>query len=164
MIKALAHVTGNEEGFITVRCQQKTSCGSCASKGHCGTGIVADAFGSKVLEIKVPSPSPLDVGTLIEIGLEEKTLLRTAFLIYILPLAFVFAGAFLGQYLAPRLMMGEGLVILSSLLSGLVGIGVTRFFSRILERDIRMVPTLLRVFSDPNIDLVLINPATEDSE
>lgn len=164
MILALAEVVGNTEGALTVRCQQKTSCGSCASKSHCGTGIVSDAMPTKVLDISVPSATPLDLGTLVEIGLEEKMLLKSALLVYILPLFFVFIGAFIGQFLAEIMAMGEGVVIVSSLLLGAIGMGVARSFSRKLEQDKRTVPVLLRVFGHSIIDMERINPTTEDSD
>lgn len=162
MILALAEVIGNTEGFVIVRCQQKTSCGSCASKNQCGTGIVNNAFPSKAMDISVPSSAPINLGALVEIGLEENTLLKSATLVYILPLLFIFIGAFFGQFLANILLMGEGVIIVSSLLSGVIGAGVARYFSRKLEQDPGTVPVLLRVFGHSVIDMPPINAVTEE--
>lgn len=164
MIKALAEVIGNAQGFLLVRCQQKSSCGSCASKNHCGTSIVSSAFPSKALDISVPSSAPLELGTLVEIGLEETTILKSAFLVYMLPLLFILVGAFFGQFLADILTTGEGLVIVSSFLFGVAGVGVARYCSRKLEQDCRTVPVLLRVFGYGITDIARINAATEDSD
>ncbi|MGF1766663.1 SoxR reducing system RseC family protein [Enterovibrio makurazakiensis] len=164
MIKALAEVTGNGDGYLMVRCQQKTSCGSCASKSHCGTGIVSNALPGKVLDIRVPSSQAVAVGSVIEIGLEEQTVLTSALLVYILPLFFAIAGALSGQFLATLLSLGEGIVILLSLLAGALGVAVARHFSRKLEQDTRSTPTLVRVLGSAIPSAAVINAATEDSE
>ncbi len=164
MIKTQAQVMKNGKDFLVVRCQQKTSCGSCASKGQCGTGIVSGAFPGKIFDISIPSALNLEVGTGVEIGLEEETLLKSALLVYILPLVFVVAGAFFGRFLAPIMMMGEGLIIFFSFLSGLVGLAVTRVFARKLERKLHTQPRFIRVLSCAPQKGVLINPTTEDSE
>ena len=110
MMTALAEVTGSGDGYLTVRCQQKTSCGSCVSKSSCGTGVVSNALPGKVLDIRVPSTEPVPTGTLVEIGLEEQTVLKSAMLVYVLPLMFVIGGAFVGQFLSDLLESGEGII------------------------------------------------------
>ncbi|MDD1782915.1 SoxR reducing system RseC family protein [Enterovibrio sp. ZSDZ35] len=164
MIKALAEVTGNGDGVVFVRCQQKTSCGSCASKSACGTGIVNNALPGKVLDIQVPSDKPLAVGSIIEIGLEEQTVLKSAAVVYVLPLIFAMVGAFFGQFLANLLAAGEGVIILTSLAFGGAGVLVARSVSRKMERDAGMTPTLLRVLGTSLTDIAVINAATEDSD
>ncbi|WP_407331351.1 SoxR reducing system RseC family protein [Enterovibrio sp. 27052020O] len=164
MIKALAEVTGNGDGYLTVRCQQKTSCGSCASKSSCGTGIVSNALPGKVLDIRVPSVKSVAVGSLIEIGLEEQTVLKSAMLVYILPLLSAIAGAILGQYLSTLMSIGEGIVILSSALAGIAGVAVARHFSNKLEQDTRTTPTLLRILGGAVGSAAVINAATDDSD
>lgn len=164
MITALAEVTGNGEGYLTVRCQQKTSCGSCASKNTCGTGVVSNAMPGKVMDIQVPSEKAVATGTLVEIGLEEQTVLKSAVVVYILPLVFAISGAFLGQILADLMAAGEGVVILSSLLAGVLGVAVARYFSRKLEQEAGTTPKLLRILGNAVNDVTVINAATEDSD
>ncbi|AMG30149.1 transcriptional regulator [Grimontia hollisae] len=164
MITALAEVTGSGDGYLTVRCQQKTSCGSCASKNTCGTGIVSNALPGKVMDIRVPSEKAIAAGTLVEIGLEEQTILKSAVVVYILPLVFAVSGAFLGQILADLMAAGEGVIILSSLLAGVLGVVVARCFSRKLEQEIGTTPKLLRVLGNAMNTATLINAATEDSD
>lgn len=164
MITALAEVTGHGDGYLTVRCQQKTSCGNCASKNACGTGIVSNALPGKVLDIRVPSDKPVAPGTLVEIGLEEQTMLKSAALVYILPLVFALAGALFGQFIADLMAAGEGIIILSSLLAGAGGVLVARYFSRNLEQSAGVTPTLLRILGGPVRDDAVINAATEDSD
>ncbi|MBE1276890.1 SoxR reducing system RseC family protein [Enterovibrio baiacu] len=164
MMTALAEVTGSGDGYLTVRCQQKTSCGSCASKSSCGTGVVSNALPGKVLDIRVPSPEPVPAGTLVEIGLEEQTVLKSAMLVYVLPLMFAIGGAFVGQFLSDLLESGEGIIILSSLLAGGLGIGLARRFSRKLEQDTESTPSLIRVLGASVAGAAVINAATEDSD
>ncbi|MEZ9522835.1 SoxR reducing system RseC family protein [Enterovibrio norvegicus] len=164
MMTALAEVTGSGDGYLTVRCQQKTSCGSCASKSSCGTGVVSNALPGKVLDIRVPSSEPVPAGTLVEIGLEEQTVLKSAMLVYVLPLMFAIGGAFVGQFLSDLLESGEGIIILSSLLAGGLGMGLARRFSRKLEQDTGSTPSLIRVIGASVAGAAVINAATEDSD
>ncbi|MCC4800739.1 transcriptional regulator [Enterovibrio norvegicus] len=164
MMTALAEVTGSGDGYLTVRCQQKTSCGSCASKSSCGTGVVSNALPGKVLDIRVPSSEPVPAGTLVEIGLEEQTVLKSAMLVYVLPLMFAIGGAFIGQFLSDLLESGEGIIILSSLLAGGLGMGLARRFSRKLEQDTGSTPSLIRVIGASVAGAAVINAATEDSD
>lgn len=164
MITALAEVTGSGDGYLTVRCQQKTSCGSCASKNTCGTGIVSNALPGKVMDIRIPSEKAIAAGTLVEIGLEEQTILKSAVMVYILPLLFAVSGALLGQVLADLMAAGEGVIILSSLLAGVLGVVVARRFSRKLEQEIGTTPKLLRILGNAMNTATVINAATEDSD
>lgn len=164
MITALAEVTGSGKGFLTVRCQQKTSCGNCASKNHCGTGVVSNALPGKVLDIRVPTDKNVAAGTLIEIGLEERTIVKSAVVVYILPLLFAMGGALLGQFLASLMSAGEGVIILTALLAGVVGGLVARRISQKMEQDAGIAPKLLRILGAPASDIAVINAATEDSD
>lgn len=152
MIKTTAIVTANSDGYVSVSCQQKSACGHCSSKKQCGVGITSSAFASKTFTIEVPSATSFAIGSEVEIGLEEKALLSTALLVYILPLAFIFIGAYLGQWLADNLMKGEGLVILSSFIFGVIGIGSARYLSTKLEQNSRVVPMILRLIPPPASD------------
>ncbi|PCS23794.1 SoxR reducing system RseC family protein [Candidatus Enterovibrio escicola] len=162
MMTTLAEVTGSGEGYITVICHQKPNCEDCLSVNHCG--IVGQKFLEKVLDIRVLALTPVRAGSLVEIGFEEQTILKSIMIVYIVPLLFMIAGAFFGQYLTTRVAGGEGTVILSSLLASGVGVAIARHFFRRLEQKVEVTPTLIRVFDIPLAESFLINSVTEDSE
>ena len=131
MMTALATVATvhrrSNDYVLELSCEQKTSCSSCASQKSCGTGIVSKAVGSKSLFWNVTSPTAVSQGQVVEIGFPEKTLLQSAMIVYILPLAFLMFGALLGQWLlVPYFQLGEPSVILSAFLSAFVGFRIAK--------------------------------------
>lgn len=165
MIKALAQVTGYQQGLLQLSCQQQTSCGSCASRNKCGTGIVTKALPGKVNHVSVASSQPLPVGTLVEIGLAESTVLRSAFIVYMIPLIMLLGGAFLAQFVFTQLVgAGEGAVIVTSFISAALGLLIARRLANKQAPNSSYQPVLLRVVGKPVSDAVVINAVSEDSD
>ncbi|MDA9556324.1 SoxR reducing system RseC family protein [Vibrio sp.] len=132
---------------VTLTCEQKTSCGSCASKKQCGTGIVSSAVGSKSLRWTLLTQEPLSVGDVVEIGLPEQTLLRSASVVYLIPLLALIVGAFIGHlWLAPLFSAGEGAVILISAIFTGGGIYLAKYVSRQIEPQADSNIKILRSF------------------
>ncbi|SIO03257.1 SoxR reducing system RseC family protein [Salinivibrio sp. ES.052] len=165
MIKALAEVTGYHDGWLSLACQQQTSCGSCQSQSQCGTGIVSKALPGKVNHVSVRSPQPLPVGTLVEIGLGEATLLRSALVVYMVPLVMMLVGALLGQFLFASLAgSGEGGVIALSLGCGALGVVIAQRLAPHVGSADQQQPALLRVMGEPISGLAMINTTHQDSD
>jgi sigma-E factor negative regulatory protein RseC len=135
---------------VSLSCEQKTSCGSCASANRCSTGVVSKAIGSKAHFWQLWTSHTVSPGQIVEIGFPEKSLLQSAALVYLLPLLFMMIGALIGQaVLVPLLEGGEPIVILSSVLFMGLGIILARHFSRQLgARSVDEV-VLLRVLGQP---------------
>ncbi|ATF09752.1 SoxR reducing system RseC family protein [Candidatus Enterovibrio altilux] len=164
MITVLAETIGGGDGYLIVRCQQKTSCGSCASKNFCGTGVVSNTFSEKILNIRVPFALFVSEGTMVEIGFEEQTILKFAAIVYIFPLFFMIVGACIGQLFAILMASSEGIVILSFISAGGIGVIIAHYFSHKLERDTRTIAKLIHVFEASVMETVTINATTEDSD
>ncbi|WP_021022102.1 SoxR reducing system RseC family protein [Salinivibrio costicola] len=165
MIKALAEVTGYQDGWLSLACQQQTSCGSCKSQSQCGTGIVSKALPGKVNHVSVRSPEPLPTGTLVEIGLGEATLVRSALVVYMVPLMMMFVGALLGQFFFAALAgSGEGGVIALSLGFGALGVGIARRLAKYVGSAEQQQPELLRIMGEPISELAVINTRHQDSD
>jgi sigma-E factor negative regulatory protein RseC len=154
MMTALAtvsQVSANAEGFdVELSCEQKTSCSSCASQKSCGTGIVSKAVGNKSLHWNLTTHQPVKEGQVVEIGLPEKSLLQSAFIVYIVPLAMLLLGALLSHWvLAPTIGGGEGIVILSSAIFTVAGIFIAKRLAANLELLSSQQVTLLRILGEP---------------
>ncbi len=140
---------------VSLSCQQETSCSSCSSQKSCGTGIVSKAVGNKSLIWHLTTAQSVKVGDQVEIGFPEKSLLGSAALVYLVPLFMLILGASIGQLaLIPwlnqltRLELGEGLVILTSVLFAIGGFFFARAKARRLERDSKEQVVLIRVFGE----------------
>ncbi|RZR15272.1 SoxR reducing system RseC family protein [Vibrio vulnificus] len=154
MMTALAtvtQVTPNDHGFeVALSCEQQTSCSSCASQKSCGTGVVSKAFGNKSLLWHLETQRRLHAGQVVEIGIPEQSLLQSAMLVYLLPIVAMLLGALFGHLvLSPWLEMGEGAVVLTSMLFAFIGILLAKKLAQPLEQKSAAQVELMRVFGEP---------------
>ncbi|HDZ3714692.1 TPA: SoxR reducing system RseC family protein [Vibrio vulnificus] len=154
MMTALAtvtQVTPNDHGFeVALSCEQQTSCSSCSSQKSCGTGVVSKAFGNKSLLWHLETQRRLHVGQVVEIGIPEQSLLQSAMLVYLLPIVAMLLGALFGHLvLFPWLEMGEGAVVLTSMLFAFIGILLAKKLAQPLEQKSAAQVELMRVFGEP---------------
>ncbi|HAS6084111.1 SoxR reducing system RseC family protein [Vibrio vulnificus] len=154
MMTALAtvtQVTPNDHGFeVALSCEQQTSCSSCSSQKSCGTGVVSKAFGNKSLLWHLETQRRLHVGQVVEIGIPEQSLLQSAMLVYLLPIVAMLLGALFGHLvLSPWLEMGEGTVVLTSMLFAFIGILLAKKLAQPLEQKSAAQVELMRVFGEP---------------
>ncbi|EHU5196091.1 SoxR reducing system RseC family protein [Vibrio vulnificus] len=154
MMTALAtvtQVTPNDHGFeVALSCEQQTSCSSCSSQKSCGTGVVSKAFGNKSLLWHLETQRRLHVGQVVEIGIPEQSLLQSAMLVYLLPIVAMLLGAWFGHLvLSPWLEMGEGAVVLTSMLFAFIGILLAKKLAQPLEQKSAAQVELMRVFGEP---------------
>ncbi|HAS6241943.1 TPA: transcriptional regulator [Vibrio vulnificus] len=154
MMTALAtvtQVTPNDHGFeVALSCEQQTSCSSCSSQKSCGTGVVSKAFGNKSLLWHLETQRRLHVGQVVEIGIPEQSLLQSAMLVYLLPIVAMLLGALFGHLvLSPWLEMGEGTVVLTSMLFAFIGILFAKKLAQPLEQKSAAQVELMRVFGEP---------------
>ncbi len=164
MMRSLATVVAVNPGIITVTCQQQTSCGHCASRDSCGTGIVSKAAPGRSHLVKIVTQTRVSIGEVVEIGLSERSMLHSAILVYVLPLLFLVLGAVLGQWWFVDLAgSGELGVILTAVLSAAVGLLLARRFAKRLEGNSAYKPSLIRVLGDPISADGAINAASKDS-
>ncbi|MCW8333677.1 SoxR reducing system RseC family protein [Vibrio sp. SCSIO 43135] len=154
MMTALATVASVEhdsKGYrVELSCEQQTSCSSCSSQKSCGTGIVSKAVGNKALSWQLTTQKGVSKGEVVEIGFPEKSLIQSAAVVYIVPLLMMMFGALIGQWLlAPVFSMGEGIVILSSVLFAWGGFTIAKRLATKLEQASKQQVILLRVLGKP---------------
>ncbi len=154
MMTALATVMAinpHADGYdIDVSCEQKTSCNSCASQSSCGTGVVSKAIGNKTLHWHLSTAEPLQVGQVVEIGFPERSLVESALIVYMIPLLMMIVGAILGHTIvAPILGLGEGVVILLSIVFTAVGVRLAKALAKPIESKSKQEVALIRVLGEP---------------
>ncbi len=150
MITALATVIrvdnipdGNR---IVLSCEQQTSCNHCSSRNSCGTGIISKAVAAKSHNWSLITTQNVVVGQVVEIGLPEKSLIKFALLVYIIPLLMLMLGALTGQYITASVAgSGEGMTILFSVLFLVAGIGLAKRIATRLQAQQQQSVTLIRV-------------------
>ena len=147
MIKEWATVVSWQNGLATVSCDVKASCSSCASRAGCGSRVLNKLGPQTTHTIVVPSVEPLAPGQKVELGIAEGSLLGSAMLVYLSPLAglFVFAALF-------QVLFGSDIAALSgAILGGVGGFLIARGFSRKLAEREAWQPVILNVALPPDL-------------
>jgi sigma-E factor negative regulatory protein RseC len=141
MIEETGRVVAIEEGAVWVETLRKSTCSSCSANAGCGQGLMDKiGVGRQRGFVRVLSDLQLALNDVVIIGISEDLLLRSAVLVYLLPLLGLLAGALLASSLA----LTEGLVILSALASLLVSWLAVRWYCRRTENDPARQPVVLR--------------------
>ena len=97
MIETRAIVIRVEGKEALVESTQGGGCGNCDSENGCGSGKLSQLFGSESRRFRVRNDGNAQVGTLVQVTLAEGVLLRSALLMYMLPLLLLLSGAMLGM-------------------------------------------------------------------
>ncbi|TKI06779.1 SoxR-reducing system protein RseC [Martelella alba] len=126
MIKAWTTVVCWQRGIAQLRCDQRAGCQGCGSKDLCGAGVL-DRQGTD-RHILVRSNQPLVPGQRVEVGISEGSLLRSAMLVYLLPLVGLLGCAAFAQ--------GLFHTDLAAACGGAAGVGGGMWLARVLARRI----------------------------
>lgn len=141
MIEEPGIVVAVEGGAVWVATQRKTTCGSCAAKAACGQGLLNSlAADKKPHTIKIQSDAQWHEGDQVTLSIGEDSLLRGAFLVYMLPLFFMFAAA-LG---VDALNASEPWIIFAAALGFLGGALWVRLYSHRYLNDVATQPLLVK--------------------
>lgn len=100
MMETRAIVIRVEGKEALVESMQGGGCGHCDSENGCGSGKMSQLFCSEPRRFRVRNDAEAQVGTLVQVTLPEGVLLRSALLMYILPLILLLCGAVAGAQLA----------------------------------------------------------------
>ncbi|OOF87658.1 hypothetical protein BKG94_08840 [Rodentibacter ratti] len=144
MLKESAVVISYENGIAKVKCQSQSACGQCAAKNSCGTSSLSELNGKRGEHIfTVETMMPLREGQVVEIGLEEKSMLFSALLMYIVPLAVLLLTTGLSHYISEN-ELSRALIIF--LFTAISFVFIKRYTKK-LGRQTEFQPILLRVLS-----------------
>lgn len=145
MLKEQALVVDYQKGIAIVKCQSKTACGSCMAKNSCGTAALSQLTSSSVGEhlFQISSPMPLKIGQLVEIGLTERALLISAFLLYLVPLLVLVTTTFLSSFLFQHELISAIFILFCTALSFFI----IRFYTAKTQKKSAFQPILLRTLN-----------------
>lgn len=146
MIREWATVVSWQNGEAVLKCDVKSSCSSCASRSGCGTRVLNKLGPQTEHLLSLPSVTPLVPGQKVELGIAEKSLLGSALLVYMSPLAGLFIGGALFQW-----AFGTDIAAMfGALAGGVSGFAAARFFSRRLSQQQAWQPVILNVALGPD--------------
>ena len=147
MIEETAHVVAldGEQAWVTT--QRRSACESCAANKGCGTGIMNRAFsGGRTLHLKVMNNVAAAVGDDVVLGIDDRVLVRSAVLMYLLPLLALMTGAWFGELIAEGLFYidNEYMSIIAGLLAMLAALVWLHRHARLLAATGQYQPRILR--------------------
>ena len=76
----------NDQTWIET--QRKSACGQCSASKGCGTSVLSKVIGNKLSTMKAINNINAKVGDEVVVGLNEKSLLKGAFMTYFMPLLY----------------------------------------------------------------------------
>jgi len=132
---------GNRAWVVTKR---STMCESCSSHGACKV-----LGGGKEMEVEAINIINAKVGDQVLLTLQEQSLVKLSFLVYMFPILALITGAALGQQLAPKLNMDSEL---SSFMGGALFFGLA--FLLVKRKDRRLghtgetIPKITRLIKE----------------
>lgn len=111
-------VDGNE---ALVESMQGGDCGNCDSEKGCGSGKLSQLFCSEPRRFRVRNDGNAQVGTVVQVTVAEGVLLRSALLMYLLPLILMLGGAIVATQLANDAAGSDAYAALGGLIGLLTG-------------------------------------------
>ncbi|MBN1883345.1 MAG: SoxR reducing system RseC family protein [Deltaproteobacteria bacterium] len=148
MISETGKVIEAKDGTALVLVERSAACQGCAAQGVCHTlGGGTDA------RITVNNDLNAKVGDLVELSIRESSLVSASFIVYMVPVAGLFAVAALAGWLAPRwgwdpeASAAAGAVV--GLAASLFGI---RLFHPVLDRSDTLKPVITRIVRETHGD------------
>jgi len=140
--KALVVKTGTD-GWAEVITDKLDACAACATARNCPSSCKSMRIVTRVF-----NRAGAREGDMVSIYQSTGSVLQSAALLYLIPVACLITGALVGAGLSDRLTMDESS---SALLFGLVGLGVgfvslARFSKRISTKS-RLTPTIVNVLA-----------------
>lgn len=119
-----------EHGIVTkvdsetawIKTTKTSACKSCSARSSCNV-----MGGGKEMEVKAINDAKAKVGQKVVISFETSPLLKATFLLYVLPIIFLIAGALIGQKISPAFNMDASII---SALFGFLFFGLAMIFAK----------------------------------
>lgn len=108
----------NSSSNATLEIERKTACGLCGQTRGCGNSIWGKLFAHQSSAFKAQNRINAKVGDSVIVGINEQALLKSAMLLYIVPLVTLFIGAILMQ----QVFATNGYSMLGALLGLIIGL------------------------------------------
>lgn len=158
MMREWATVISWHAGEALLQCEAHAGCTGCRARQGCGTAALAELGPQTRHQLRLAVSQPLQVGQRVEIGLQEASVLRSALLVYLTPLAGLLGGGAIGQLW----LASDGVSALGALLGGVAGFALARRQARRMARGIDYQPVLLQVALPPSQLRSVTNPSDRE--
>ena len=139
MIIEVGRVRQIIEGKAIVEIQRGSACSKCHAECAC-TGEEA-----QTMLVEARDPIGVQSDQYVQITIQNTSVLRASFVVYMIPLFSLIMGVLIGEYLGQRLGVQNLLEILTGF--GCLGLSliIVRVYNNLFKRDIRNQPIITKV-------------------
>ena len=143
MITEPGRVVGIEDGHVLVETEGRTGCARCEAGTGCGSVLMGRVLGDRLHVVRAldGGVDGLAPGVRVSIGLRESALVRGAALVYLVPLAGLFAGMLVGRWLGGP---GDAVAALGAAAGLVLGAITARSLAGRAARSSRYHPVIVR--------------------
>lgn len=121
MIEESGVVISTRGDSAWVETTPRTSCGGCGEQSACGTNVLSTWFTRRAKNVQVENSLHVSTGDHVVIGINELALLRSAVMLYLLPLFGLILGGAAGEWLGHQGAYPQ----LFSIVGGIAGLVLT---------------------------------------
>lgn len=146
MMREWATVVAWRDGVATLHSEIKTSCSNCSARKGCGSHLLNKLGPKNAHVMRIFSAVPLHPGQRIELGIAEKSLMSSALLVYMTPLA----GLFLVAGLLQMIFHSDLAAACGALLGGFGGFILAKGIAALVGQRADFQPVILNVALPPN--------------
>lgn len=134
-------LAGNQPPFATLEVVRRTACGLCGQTRGCGNALWGKLFAHHASAFKAKNSIDAKVGQAVIVGINEQALLKSAFFLYLVPLATMFLAAILMK----TLMDTDESAILGALIGLVIGFAWVKGFTSGQQYFVMHQPEILRL-------------------
>jgi sigma-E factor negative regulatory protein RseC len=139
-------IDAGEDGWARVIVEKSEACRHCEASQFCHSLSNCSRVTTRVL-----NRAGAKTGDLVTIHLSSGTVLKGAFLLWVLPTIGLLAGAVAGLSLSREMGLGETGLTFAGVFAGLaLGFGLTAVFSKRITAGNRLTPVITRILK-PNV-------------
>jgi sigma-E factor negative regulatory protein RseC len=146
MIEETGVVVEIDDNHAWVEAASSSSCSQCSANQGCGTASLQKWFKRKPNRLRVAKSQDVMPGERVVIGIPEQALVRGSFMIYMVPLLSLIAGALIGAQINDGLGWAyrDGMSILFSLSALVASIAWLKRYMLNKSKDSCYQPVILR--------------------
>ena len=159
MLEEQGRVLAIDAEGVRVAVSSGTACQSCQSRALCGQGALNEGLPQKTCELRLPEAMSLHVGDRVVIGVQEQPALKSALVMYLLPVLFSLLGAGLADAWS---LHHDGWTALGTLCGLLIGLYGLHRYERRHRHDENYQARILSVIRPQSTHL--INPETASTQ
>jgi sigma-E factor negative regulatory protein RseC len=135
----MGHVRHIAEGKAIVEIQRGSACSKCHAECACS------GEETQMMQVEARDPLGVQVDQCVQLSIQNTSVLRASFVVYMVPLLALISGVLVGEYIGKTVGIQNIFEMLCGF--GLLGLSliIVRVYNNIFQRDARNQPVITKV-------------------